>query len=71
MMTGDRTAKHHLVLETPDLALLVGFDSELPGRLFTYGSQGWVAIAQNETTLCAEVVARPIRPACPRSSLGR
>ena len=57
MMTGDRMAKHHLVLDTPDLALLAGFCSELPGLLLTYGSQGWVVIAENETTLCAEVVA--------------
>ena len=42
MMTGDRTAKHHRLPDSPDLALLAGFYSELPGLLLTYGSQGWV-----------------------------
>jgi catechol 2,3-dioxygenase-like lactoylglutathione lyase family enzyme len=41
---------HHVVLDCPDPAALAEFYSELLGLPVTYRSEGWVVIAESDTT---------------------
>ena len=41
---------HHVVIDCPDPAGLAAFYSELLGLPITYRSDGWVVIAENDTT---------------------